>query len=234
MLWWIVAAAWATEGALPWDFSAREATGDVRVLPLLTLGQVDDSLVRETWIGLPAPPAQERVRRRRTSELQRIPHEIGLALPGAVNGELGPSWSGDFHLANWPEGTEARMAGAIERQDWQALRGVARAVGGDAVLVTWLTDLVGDPITASYLPGDVAQTAAGPVVVDLSDEPYLVSATIGAALVTRDGEVCVRYSDTFNAILSARYDAPKVGRQLARGMATELTRVWVRDGELDR
>lgn len=231
-MWWWVAAALAND-TLPWDFAAREAEGDVRVLPLLELGDAP-GLVRDTWIGLPAPPEQERIRRRRTAELARVPHQIGLALPGAVNGELGPTWSGDFHIARWPDGIDERAIGAIERNEWRILGSVARAVGGDAVLLTWLTALDGQPITASNMPGDVVDTPAGAVVVDLRDEPYLVTATIGAALVTRDGEVCLRYTDTFEAVLSARYDADRVGRQLARSLAAELTRVWVRTGELDR
>lgn len=232
MLWWWIAAAWAADDVLPWDFAAREATGEVRVLPTLDLSTTP-GLVRDTWIGLPAPPDQERVRRRRTAELTRVPHEIGMALPGAVNGELGPTWSGSFHLARWPEGADVRVATAIERGDWRVLAPLARAVGGDAVLLTWLTSIDGRPVTADALPGDVVDTAAGPVVVDLRDEPYLVTATIGAALVTRDGEVCVRYTDTFEGVLSARYDPPRVGRQLARSLAEELTHVWVRDGQLE-
>ena len=41
------------------------------------------------------------------------------------------------------------------------------------------------------------------------------------------------YTDTFKAAPSSRYDADRVGRQLARSLASELTRVWVRTGDLE-
>jgi hypothetical protein len=232
-MWWtILTAAWGADSALPWDFPARLANGDVRVLPIVALAD-PPGVDLETWIGKPAPPDQERVRRKRTTELGRVPREIGFALPGAVNGVLGPEWSGEFHVAQWPSGSEERTRAAIAKHDWDALASLGRAVGGDAVLVTWVTALDGEPLTAIAAPGSVVDTQRGPVVADLRDEPYLVTAGIGTALVTRDGEVCVRYEDRFEAILSARYDADRVGRDLARELAKEISLVWVRDHQLD-
>ncbi len=229
-MWW-VATALAGQ-PLSWDFAARWAPGEVRVLPLVSLSEAP-ALVLDTWIGRPAPPQQAHLRARRTRELAWLPRELWLAMPTAINSALGESWSGEFRLGTWTGGAMERARSAIGRADWDALEGLVHGTGGDAVLVTWLVGWEGQPLTAVGAPGEVIETTGGPVVVDSRDEPYLVSAAMGAALITRDGEVCVRYADRFEAILSSRYPIDRTGRDLARSMAAEMALVWVRDGELE-
>ncbi len=108
----------------------------------------------------------------------------------------------------------------------------AAAVGGEATLFSWVTELRGDPLTLQGFPGETVETTVGPVVLDHQEEPFLVTAEIGMALVTWDGEVVVRYEDTYEAILSAESDAGDAGQELARALAQEVVLVWANDPRL--
>src|SRR5262245_55745723 len=103
-MWWLTAAALAGQ-PLSWDFAARWAPGEVRVLPLVSLSEAP-GIVVDTWIGNPAPPAQLRLRARRTRELSWLPHELWLAMPTAINGAIGETWTGEFRVGTWPTGTQ--------------------------------------------------------------------------------------------------------------------------------
>jgi hypothetical protein len=67
---------------------------------------------------------------------------------------------------------------------------------------------------------------------DPSDEPYLVSARLCMALVASDGEVVVRYEDRFEGVLSGPDGVHRAGRELARALASEVTKVWAVDPRL--
>ncbi len=220
---------------LTWRFEARPTAGEVRVMPVLSLH--DPPRVNlDTWLGTQIIYPEERRRRRRTEELAELPAAFGLALPGAVNAALGGTWDGQFRYREWPVGSAERLEVALQnpRRMEPALVHAARGVGGEAMLVTWVTGLKGEPLTAQGMPGEVLSTTVGLVVVDAGDEPYQVSMDVGMALVTRDGEVVLRYSDRFEAILSERLGTSYVGSQIAQALAAELAKVWATDPELER
>jgi hypothetical protein len=216
-----------------WDFAARPTYGEVRVLPVVT-DLEPQVLVRETFLGSDLPGFRLASRARRTQELEAVPGAVGLALPGAVHGELGPSWDGHFRVGAFPNGGRERILAALRgRVDLEtALSDLARNVGGDASLFVWVDRLVGSPLSAEAFPGDIVRTEIGPVVVDHSDEPYRVTARVGMALVASDGEVVLRYRDAFEAVLSRRSDPLRVGRELARALAREVAPVWPCDPRL--
>ncbi len=139
------------------------------------------------------------------------------------------------HAHGLPAGARDKVTDALlgRRPGLDAALGeAARAVGGDAALFSWVSELDGQPLSLLGFPGEVVETPVGPVVLDHDDEPYLVTAKVGMALVTRDGEVVVRYQDTFETILSARTDSARAGRELARALAREVTLVWGTDPRL--
>ena len=218
---------------LPWAAEARP-THNVRVLPVLTV--YDEPEVRlDGYVGAGVSWYREGIRRQRTSELNEISEAIGDSLPGAVHGEMRGCWDGNFRVGRYPVLTRDRLAGALKgRSDLdEALVDIAQSVGGEAVLFTWITELRGDPLSAEGLPGEIIETSVGPVVVDLYDEPYRVTAEVGMALVTSDGDVVVRYADTFEAILSGASRPAHTGRDLAKLLASEVAMVWPNDPRLE-
>jgi len=163
-----------------------------------------------------------------------VPDAVAWALPGAVNAELGLEWDGDFQASAMPLGGKDRLLGALGRRDVldPALAELARASGGDATLFTWVTSLEADVLSSQNLPGEVVDTIVGPVFVDVTQEPFVVQARIGMALVTRDGEVVVRYEDEYSSLLTEDRSATWVGRDLARRLAEEVALVWATDPRL--
>jgi len=221
-------------GAQPWRFEARTTHGIVRVLPVITtVGPQQVQL--DSFVGAGLPWAREWLRARRTVEIDRVPVELGTALPGAVNGQLGSDWDGQFLNGHYPVGTRSALRAALRgRSDVdEALANTARGVDGSAVLLTWVTELDATPLTASGFPGEIVYTDTGPVVLDFIEEPYLIEARIGMALVAHDGEVVLRYTDHFSTVLSARRDASDAARDLARALATEVEKVWAHDPRLE-
>lgn len=178
--------------------------------------------------GLPEPRVA--VRSQRTTELAALPSEVGLALPGAVGGELGDDFLGTFRAAGWPDGARSRVVRALERGHGldEALGAAGRAVGGDALLVTWVDQLQARPLSLDGAPGDMVDTPRGQVVVDHVDEPYLVDLGVGMALVSGDGQVLLRFREDVQTILSAARPPPVVGREVARHLAEEVARTWTR------
>lgn len=201
--------------------------GEVMVLPVA--GTWEQPQVRlDSYVGAPVPWSRERVRRARTAELNLVPAEVAWSLPGAVNGKLGEAQESRFRPARYPPGDRGRVEAALrgERDLDLVLRGVARSLGGQGALFTWVTDLQGEPISLEGFPGDIVETSSGPVMIDHHQEPYLIKAAVGMALVARDGEVVLRYDDTFEAVLSEHNDPGRVGRDLADALASEVTKVW--------
>ncbi|MEZ4240394.1 MAG: hypothetical protein R3F59_30420 [Myxococcota bacterium] len=223
----------APEPFLPFAFEARVAEGEVRVVPALQL-HPPVGLDLESFFGAALPERQLRARRQRTHQLGQLADAVGWALPGEVNGELGARWDGEFLThPSWPAGSRQRLGEALRSRRGvdDALADLAHGVGGDAVLVSWMDRLDATPLTLRDIPGTVLDTPSGPVVVD-GDEPYLVSAEVGMALVTRDGEVVLRYADTYETVLSAQRGPWTAGRDLAHALAAEVAKVWATDPRL--
>ena len=215
---------------LAWTFEPRATKGEVRVLPLLDLHQ-DLELNRSSYLGNDVPWVREELRRQRMEQLERVPHELGVALPGSINGQLGQSFTAEFSVGRYPVGMRQRLKVALlGKADLDStLADVARSVGGDATLLTWLTDFSGRPLTAEAFPGDFINTPMGPVRVEHLDEPYYVTADVGMALVAADGEVVLRYADIYESVMSGQADAVTVARDLTGSMAAEVSKVWACD-----
>lgn len=214
---------------LPFAFEARGIWGEVRVIPALALHEPLDVNL-DSYVGGAALPYHRRsIRELRTEQLQEVPAAVGLALPGEVNGLLGLKWPGQFHDHRIPPAALDRLRDAVrgERPDLHAsLSDAAHFAGGEASLFSWVLDLKGEPLSLRGFPGEVVQTQAGPVVLDHDDEPYLVEAQVGMALVTEDGDVLLRYQDTFHALLSREASPRDTGQQLARGLAEQVVMMW--------
>lgn len=221
------------EPFLPFAFEARPTSGEIRVMPAL---QLHDPVTPElgSFLGRALSEDQIRVRRQRAHQLDGLSEAVGLALPGEVNGELGERWGGQFCSHGYPLGARQRLADALRSRRGVdlALGAVARSIGGDAVLISWMDRLEAEPLTLNGMPGLVVETPAGPVVVDSSDEPYVVSARVGMALVAADGEVVVRYQDTYETVLSGARGLSTAGRDLAHALAQEVATVWAVDPRL--
>jgi hypothetical protein len=221
------------EPRLPFLFEARTTRGEVRVVPAI---QLHDDAVPDlaSFVGRDLPDVQVATRIARAHQLDQLTTAVGLALPGEVNGELGAAWEGQFRQASYPLGAKARVAEALRtgREVDAVLGATAQAIGGDAVLVTWIGSIEARPLTRESMPGAVVATPAGPVVVDARDEPFLVSARVGLALVVADGEVVLRYEDTYDTVLSGARGPDAAGRDLAHALAAEVAKVWSVDPRL--
>lgn len=220
----------------PWRFEARAATGVVRVLPVVDL---HDEIPVElgSFVGLPVPEPRAALRARRTEQLQQVPAALGERLPGAVNGQLGLAWDGQFRHAPWPVGARERLREALEQpgtKELDAMLAELASRGPEATLFTWVREVDGDPVSRHGFPGDTVNTVAGPVHVSHRDEPYVVTLVAGLALVTRDGEVLIRYEYAYHTVLSGDLTARDAAGDLARRMAVDIVKVWATEAELDR
>ncbi len=213
-----------------WVVEPRLVGGEVMVLPVASTWE-EPRLRLDTYVGAPVPWSRERVRRARTYELTLVPAQVAWSLPGAVNGKLGEAQEARFRPARYPPGDRGRVESALrgERELDPVLRGVARSLGGQGALFTWVTELQGDPVTVEGFPGDIIETSSGPVMIDHHQEPYRIQAAVGMALVAWDGEVVLRYDDHFESVLSERNDPARVGRDLADALAAEVSKVWPTD-----
>lgn len=216
----------------PWRFEARRTHGIVRVLPVLVdhapIERSDDDYVGAgvTWFG-------EWLRKERREAVEQVPVAMAKALPGALTLELGERWDGHFLNGDFPVGTRrAVLRGLRGKVDLDAeLESVSRGTS-EAMLLCWVTDLRAHSLMEDGFPGDILDTEAGPVVVDTLEEPHLVEARVGIALVAPDGEVVLRYTDGFSTVVSAHRDARAAGRDLAMGLAREVAKVWALDPRL--
>lgn len=206
--------------------------GEIRVLPVL--GPADSpELVLDSWVGAGLTRERTQLRQTRTEELTRLPHSVRSALPGEVHAALSGTWDGEFRVGRFPLGGRERLRSAVRsQQEVDETLGVIARASRHAILVTWVIELEGSPLTALAPPGQLMTTDAGPVFVDLFDEPYRVEATLGCALVAADGEVVLRYTDSFETVLSGSRDADAAGRELAASLAAEVAKVWPVDPRL--
>ena len=78
------------------------------------------------------------------------------------------------------------------------------------------------------LPGDLARTEAGDVVVDQAAETYLVRADVGVALVTPN-EVLIRYEHDYHVLLSDLSGTVGAADQMAQVMAEDVAKIWATD-----
>lgn len=222
--------------SLSYAFEARPTWGEVRVVPALALHDpVHVNL--DSYLGRALPPHRRQVRAERAADLQRLPTALGLALPGEVNGLLGLDWQGQFRGHDLPPTLQVRLGDAItgRRPDLHAsLADAARTIGGEATLFSWVVDLEAEPLSLRGFPGEVVDTEVGPVVLDHNDEPYLVRAEIGMALVAHDGEVVLRYQDDYATVLSGHGGTAAAARRLAHALAEEVVMVWAVDPRLGR
>jgi len=214
-------------------FEARASRGEIWVMaPLAMHDPIEMS--EQHLLGAALPLTQRPIRARRTQEVASLPDAIARALPGEVNARLGASWSGQFRHQAMPPDHAERLGNAVahRRPDLHAvLEGYAQAVER-WVLLTWVTELDAEPLVQDAWPGEIVETSAGSVVVDLDDDPHIVSVKLGTALLSPDGEVVLRYEDRFDAVLTGDTATSDAARHLARALAAEITRVWVTEGGL--
>lgn len=217
---------------LSWSFEARAVPGEIKVLPVIGPAQ-DPEVILESWIGAELTPLRTSLREARTEDLRALPDAVRTALPGQVHAALRGTWEGEFTVGRYPIGGKERVQAALRtRQPLDETLGVIARAAKSAVLVTWVESLDGIPLTVHSPPGETITTSSGPVLVDLFDEPYRVEATLGCALVAADGEVVLRYQDSFETVVSGARDANTAGRALAADLAAEVAKVWPADPRL--
>ena len=208
---------------LDWASAPSDAPEDIRVAPLLLLGPLPD-LGAVGFLGEPLRGREAGAREARQAEIAEVPPAFGVALPGEVARALPPGWNGRFRdvdLAVTARGrvTQALQGGlAVE----EALRAAAAHLPGEAVLFRWMADVSAVPLNTVAMPASTTRAGDRVVYVDADTDPVLVSATLGVALVAPDGEVFVRYSDRYEAVLSAVSGPRAVGRDLARHLVADV------------
>jgi hypothetical protein len=216
----------------PYKVEARLTRGEVRVAEVIVLHRVVEP-TRQDWIG-EVSERRMQVRERRSREVGEVAMAVGRALPGEINGALGPQWHGHFTDHRLPSPSRHHLEDALRyrRELDQTLAGAAQRMGGDTALFSWVDEIRATPLSLMGPPGSVVSTRLGLSVVDPTDEPHLVSARVGMALVAADGEVVLRYQQTYETILSAAWGPEDAGRALARALATEVSDVWALDPRL--
>lgn len=217
---------------LTWQFEARLMPGVIRVMPVVGPSE-SPKVVLDSWVGAGLSSKRTRLREARTGELERMPSAVRTALPGEVHAALQGTWTGEFRVGRFPLGGKDRLQSALRSHtEVDATLGVIARAANSAILVTWVESLEGTPLTVQAPPGALIDTDGGPVLVDLFDEPYRVEATLGCALVAADGEVVLRYTDSFETVLTGSQDAQLAGRELAAALAAEIAMVWPVDPRL--
>lgn len=217
---------------IQWRFEARPAAGQIAVLPVLSLIERNEVSTQD-YVG-PIPPWRLELRKQRILEIERVPEAVGLALPGALASNLPRDWEGQFRVGNYPKSLKAKLADHLANDEpLDALLSELRhREDGVLTLVSWVEDAVVSPITAEAAPGEVVESAVGPVAVNLFEESYRIRATVGLALIASDGDVILRYRDDFESILGAQRNPMRVGRDLALGLAQEIVKMWPSDPRL--
>ena len=92
---------------LAWDFDGRAVVGEVQVMPVIVQADTPDALT--TWIGAELPADRRALRHRREAMVQDMPEAVAHALPGAINGTVGPAWGGEFTVGRLPFGARRRI-----------------------------------------------------------------------------------------------------------------------------
>lgn len=222
----------------PWRFEAQAARGEVRVLPVL---QLHDEIPVElgSFVGVTIPYERQRLRTLRTAQLGELPHALGERLPGAVNGQLGDTWDGQFRHSAWPMGAQEKLRAGLDagRRNGvldAVLGEIAQTGGAQATLFTWVRAVDGDPVSMHGFPGATVETPVGPVYVNHREEPYVATLDVGLALVTNDGEVLIRYEHQYRTLLSGGLGEVEAACDLAHNVAIDVTKVWATEAELSR
>ncbi len=217
---------------LPFAFEARPSQGEVWVLPVLATHH-PVHIAERHLLGQALPRPQRKIRDQRAAELAMLPSSIALALPGELNARLGAQWKGEFrHRPTANPLNRVADAVAHRRPDLHAVLEHYGAAFGEWALLTWVNGIACEPLIARALPGDVVVTPAGPVVVDLDDDPQLISVQLGTALLAPDGEVVLRYEDRFVTVLTGRAAKQDAARDIAGSLADEVAMVWMTEQRL--
>lgn len=214
---------------LSWDFSARTVIEDVAVLPILDLSEAA-SFDAQTWVGAGLTPQRRATREARMHSMQRLPEAFRMALPGEIHAQLDSRWTGRFVSGRYNPGQRGALETALrgERPIDDVLSKVGRHAE-QASLVTWVRHIEGTPLTSLGPPGELVETSVGPVLIDLFDEPYRVEALVGCALVAPGGEVVLRYEHRVEGVLASQRPEERTGRELAAGLAEQLSYIWATD-----
>ena len=227
------AARGSVSAVAPYRFEARLTRGEVRVAEVIVLDRGVAPVSRDDWMG-EVSERRMAVRETRSREVGEIAAAVGRALPGEINGALGREWQGHFTDHRLPSPSRHQLEDALRDQRMldPTLAGAAHRMGGQTTLFSWVYELRATPLSLMGPPGSVVSTRTGLSVVDPSEEPHLVSARVGMALVAADGEVVLRYQQTYETILSAAWGPEDAGRSLARALAVEISDVWALDPRL--
>jgi hypothetical protein len=208
---------------LPWTAEAEAPGAIVQVLPPC-LATDDLSVdVRGSLTGTVVDARRELTREARTREAARVPEAIGWSLPGEI--AAAGVFDGRFAVGEHRARACRRLDLAL-RSEGPIEPALAAFAGAEPVLVVWVDEIVAEPFSVGVLPGEVVHTPVGPVVVDLFAEPYRVTASVGAALVSEDGAVVVRVADRFETVLADDRNAAIAGRALARELSLDIARIW--------
>ena len=145
-------------------FRSASAAGQIAVLPVLSLIERNEVSTQD-YVG-PIPPWRLELRKQRILEIERVPEAVGLALPGALASNLPRDWEGQFRVGSYPKSLKAKLADHLANDEpLDALLSELRhREDGVLTLVSWVEDAVVSPITAEAAPGEVVESAVGPVV----------------------------------------------------------------------
>ena len=148
----------------------------IAVLPVLSLIERNEVSTQD-YVG-PIPPWRLELRKQRVLEIERVPEAVGLALPGALASNLPRDWEGQFRVGSYPKSLKAKLADhLVNDEPLDALLSELRhREDGVLTLVSWVEDAIVSPITAEAAPGEVVESAVGPVAVNLFEESYRIRA----------------------------------------------------------
>jgi hypothetical protein len=213
----------APAGDLDWTSAPSDAPEDIRVTPLLLLGPLPD-LGMVGFLGEPLQGRAASSREARQAALGEVPAAFAVALPGEMACALPAGWKGRFRDVDLNLSSRGRVTQALHdgQSVEKALRVAAAHLPGEAVLFRWMSDLSAVPLNSVAVPASTTRAGDRVVFIDADTDPVLVSATLGVALVAPDGEVYVRYSDRYDAVLSGVSGPRSVGRELARRLVTDV------------
>ena len=215
-----------------WRAEARVTHGRIDVQPVLDRS-VSPRPTANGFVTSEVPWRAEWIRGQRVDATRSAPTEVASALPGALVARLGADFDGWFRTGRRQRLARGGLQSAIDghRDLDDALAMYARPHA--SILVTWVADLRVEPLNATGFVGDVVATPAGPVVLDLLEEPHLVQMELGLALVAPDGEVVVRVEHHASSVLSARRDLDQAARSMADQLAEQARRAWAVDDRLE-
>lgn len=218
-----------------WTAEGDTVLGEVRVVPLIHAYD-PPQLRTDSFVTNTINASRHRLRQQRMEQVFQVPEMIGATIPGAVHARLNDAWNGYFTPAKMPLSLQNRLADAIRNdkrdQTERLLRKTSATVGGQAVLVTWVRTLRADPLTAEAFPGDRIETPHGPVFVDFREEPYRITAEVGAALIRNDGTIVIHYAETTSAALTSEIPHWSAAADLSGVIAADLATLWPDDPRL--